>query len=480
MPATTLTLFRLALLPFILWSFLQGNVRLAIVFFIAILLSTIFAAFFTRNRKRTSRIGSFLEPLTDKIIVYSILLAFLLRGEFWALPFLIFISREVLVNVFRFVATKNDIVLKKDHFGRMFLLYLLVLFLLGAAASPEKYLAFFLQQGIAVVTGIAALFAFLSITITGISLFHELQKVRRRGRLLPPQKVVILANKKSRGYHDAYRRRLLRIFARRRKAKLFFIAPGKRGLFQSSERKTKGAHQIIIAGGDGTFESALNYPLFQQKSLGFFPLGAGNAFYSYFYRGKRFAYLRSRFPFREEELDVLEAVWERGKRETLFLSVGIDAEVIRFAKERTQQGVLDYLGASWRAIRQGKASYDLSCTVDNQTFQWGNAVSVTLAKIPYYGYGARSLIGKIPPHDGQVYGLACVNTHPPLSNKPIRIWGLVLTALGEEKPPLRAFKGKEITIKSRKPFPIQAGGEFLGMSRFLTVRVKRKQKVLVI
>ena len=164
----------------------------------------------------------------------------------------------------------------------------------------------------------------------------------------------------------------------------------------------------------------------------------------------------------------------------MFSSIGIDAEVIRFAKERTQQGVLDYLGASWRAIRKGKASYELSCTVDNRTFQWGNAVSVTLAKIPYYGYGARSLIGKIPSHDGQVYGLACVNTHIPLSNKPIRMWGLLLTALGEEKPPLIAFKGKEIMIKSRKPFPIQAGGEFLGMSRFLTVRVKRKQRVLVI
>ena len=74
--------------------------------------------------------------------------------------------------------------------------------------------------------------------------------------------------------------------------------PLKKNMYENIEQKIKDDQQIIIAGGDGSFESALNYKPFWKKRLGFFPLGAGNAFYSYFYKGKRFEYLRSWFQFR--------------------------------------------------------------------------------------------------------------------------------------------------------------------------------------
>ena len=56
----------------------------------------------------------------------------------------------------------------------------------------------------------------------------------------------------------------------------------------------------------------------------------------------------------------------------------------------------------------------------------------------------------------------------------------ILTPLRLEHPPLVSINGKEITLKSEVPFPIQAGGEFLGYSQWIKVRVVRQQRVLVI
>ncbi|MBT6774440.1 hypothetical protein HOA91_03650, partial [Candidatus Woesearchaeota archaeon] len=87
---------------------------------------------------------------------------------------------------------------------------------------------------------------------------------------------------------------------------------------------------------------------------------------------------------------------------------------------------------------------------------------------------------EIKSDDGQVYGLAAINTHSIIFNKAARLWGLILSIFNLEKHPLLKLKGKRFEIKSDVPFPIQAGGEFLGYTEWVKVRVIRKQKVLVI
>ncbi|MBI4983475.1 hypothetical protein HZC32_02425, partial [Candidatus Woesearchaeota archaeon] len=167
------------------------------------------------------------------------------------------------------------------------------------------------------------------------------------------------------------------------------------------------------------------------------------------------------------------------KRETFFLSVGVDAEVIQLSKERTLSGFFDYVKGSWKAVWRARADYDFNLTMDGKELRWENCVTVTLGKVPYYGYNFRSIVHSHP-DDGKVYGEGVVNKHSPLLNKWLRLWCLVLTSLGLEYPPLFPLCGKQIIIRSEVPFPIQAGGDFLGYSQYLKVRVKRKQKVLVI
>jgi len=480
-----LSLFRVALFPFIIYFIYQETVfylMLALLLLFLILVSDFVNTYLVQKNKIVS---SFLDPFTDKVVITSLLLVFALRGSFWWSVVLFFISRDLLAGLFRWLGVQDNFLIQ-ERWPNTILTYLQYVLLSGLLTRDlrmygvisiswlEKMdLFIILITGFAVVVATVSLFYYVSIYLKGI------RKKRASGQPLTKEKMVILANRKARGYHDAYRRRLLQVFAKRRGAQVDYL-PAKKLMFQDAERKVKDAKQLIIAGGDGSFESALNYKPFAKKSLGFFPLGAGNAFYSYFYRGKRFEYLRSRFQFREVQQDVMELEWGGGKVQTLFLSAGIDAAALHLVKKRTQHGFFDYLQGSWRALCNAKADYDFHVSLDDKEQVWANCVNVTLAKIPYYGFGLRSLLQLPQPDDGNVYGLAVINTHSSFLNKPLRLWALLLTTFGMEKAPLLPFQGEHITITSKVPFPVQAGGEFLGYTHFIKVKVKRKQKVLMI
>ncbi|NQV91807.1 hypothetical protein HQ489_05015, partial [Candidatus Woesearchaeota archaeon] len=302
--------------------------------------------------------------------------------------------------------------------------------------------------------------------------------VQKRGRNVAQEKLVILANRKSRGFKDKYRTHLLKIFAKRRHAEIIFL-PQKKNMFEGIESKIKGIDHIIIAGGDGSFEAALNYKPFRKKSLGFFPLGAGNAFYSYFYRGKRFEYLRSRFPFHEVKFDVIEVQWDKGKQESMFFGIGTDAEVIRLTSDKNH-GFKSYFSAGVKAFLNSRANWDLFLEIDGKKFSWDNVINLNFGKIPYYGYSIRALLGNMAPSDHKILGMGCVNSHSSWLNKPLRVWALFLGMWGIPKPPLFPIKGEKFIITSDVPFPIQLGGDFLGFTQELRFKVKRQQKILVI
>jgi diacylglycerol kinase family enzyme len=295
----------------------------------------------------------------------------------------------------------------------------------------------------------------------------------------PKDKIVILANRKSRGYHDGYRRHLLKLFARRRGAEIIFL-PHDEDMFKGIEEEIKGVKHIIIAGGDGSFEGALNYKPFHSKALGFFPLGAGNAYYSYFYKGNRLEYLRSRFKFEEMELDILEMEWDKGKLQTGFVSLGLDADVLRMSSPRSIHGFRDYFVGGVKVAAIVNPRHIFNCKVDGKKYKFDNCVTFTLAKIPYFGFGLKCLFGKTNPNNGLVYGLAMVpHRYSSFFNKALRLASLVLLNFGFNIASL-PLRGKVFEVKSKKPFALQAGGEYLGFTKTVKVRVVRKQKVLVI
>src|SRR3989338_9176424 len=484
--ANIITLFRLAMVPLIFFLLFQESIlasAIAILLFITAVVSDVLDGYLARKRKEITRLGSFLDPFVDKILIYGLLLAFFLQNLFWFWIIVLFLCRDLLVIVIRWVASRDDVHIPEEKYKQ-----LMSLNLFGILLSLLLYHFFVYQynlSGMLVTMVISIVLTNISVLLALVSIIHHLVVYirgvytrRKYGKAIPPENIIILANKKSSGYRDRYRRRLLRVFVKRRNALLHHL-PHASNMFFGISAVVKKIKHIIIAGGDCSFESALNYVPFHTKSLGFFPLGSGNAFYSYFYKGKRFEYLRSRFPFREMKLDIMEIKFNQRKVQTTFLSVGCDAEVIHY---RLQQklGFFWYLWSSLQVIFHVKAQYALHCLVDGKKYFFSNCMNLTLAKVHYYGFALRSIVGEVKPSDGKVYGVAFVNTHARIWNKPVRVLGLILAAMNLNRPPLVSLKGKIMTVSSEQPFPLQAGGEFLGYTTEIKVRVVRTQKVLVI
>lgn len=478
--------FRVIILPVIILLLYQETLTSSLG--ILILLSLALLSYFWETKlkikqKFTVRVGSFLEPFADLVLFMALLFFLVLRKEFSLFIFSFFVLRYIIVGIIRGMAAKEDVLIKGVMSGQLFTYSLfgivfstIIKTILVYENSP--YFSF-AERALTLFTLFAVIIAAGSILSYGLVYLRQIRNREKMGKKLKEENMVILANPKSRGYRDKYRRKLLKRFSRRRGAPLIYL-PQSKDMFKGRGERIEKYNQVIIAGGDGSFESALNYPPFEKKSLGFFPLGAGNAFYSYFYKGKQYQYLRSRFPFREMDLDILELEWEKGKVQTVFLTLGADAEVVRLGKERTEYGFIDYLKASAKAAAKAKVDYDFTVKIDDRKTNLKNCVNFIIGKVPYYGYGIRSLLGVSGPSDGTIEGLACVNTHALFLNKLMRLWALTLTMLGIYKAPLLVFRGKKLEISSEVPFPVQAGGEYLGYTPFVRIKVKRKQKVLVI
>jgi diacylglycerol kinase family enzyme len=279
---------------------------------------------------------------------------------------------------------------------------------------------------------------------------------------------VILANPRSTGENNPLMKRLLYEFARAQSANLIYLDD------LSFETTKQPYEQIIIAGGDGTFQLALNNKHFRKKSIGYFPLGAGNAVFSSIYANRTKLALATNIEFKEKKIDVLELSWDKKKVETMFLSAGFDATVTEKTVRSSLLRGYDYLKAIAKTT-QRRNKWKLSITVDNETFE--NTVSnITIGKIAHYGYGIRSLPQKIIPEDGRVYAIiSLVQTKYPSLERAFRLFALNLTKMKGNN----SFEGKKITVKSSRAIPLQAGGEFLGRTKEFTVQVKRQQSILV-
>lgn len=475
--ANLLSVLHLVLLPFMLY-FVWMDSPLFTLLAMIILLFSVLMDITSKIIGRKKITPSFLHPFSDKIVVLTLLFVFVLQGAFSGLFFAIFLLRDIIISIIRIIASRDDAVIRGEWYGKtitalqFFLVFLLLAKNIFLPLENSFVLVIFIFSWAALLLGSVSIIHYSYAYVKG------LRTSRSLGKTIEKEPMVILANKRSGGYRDKYRRYLLGVFAKRRNAPIYYIS-GK-NLFRNVKANVGKVNNVVIAGGDGTFEAALNNPFLQKKSIGFFPLGAGNAFYSYFYRGKRFEYLRSRFKFREVSLDVLHLEWEHGQRDTLFLSLGVDGQVVQAITKKERHSFADYLSAGAKVAFGKKTHYDLTCIVDGKAYRWENAINLILGKVSYIGFGMRSLLGASKEDDRYILGMACVNTHSPIFNKALRLWAVFLTQLGLAKAPLIPLKGKEFMVESSKPFPLQAGGEFLGYTKWIKVKIRRQQKVLMI
>ena len=119
-----LTLFRIFIIPLFLLFLLSdiGGVYtryIALVIFIIAALTDALDGYIARKRNIITTFGKFMDPLADKILVCSALIALVQTGDIYAAAVIIIIAREFIITGFRLVASDKGVVIAASKWGKV-------------------------------------------------------------------------------------------------------------------------------------------------------------------------------------------------------------------------------------------------------------------------------------------------------------------------------------------------------------------------
>ncbi len=118
-----LTLFRVILIPFFLFFLLTGyggvsGRWIALGIFAVASLTDLLDGQIARKYHLVTNFGKFMDPLADKLLVCSAMIAFVELGQMPSWVVIIIISREFAISGFRLVAADNDVVIAASWWGK--------------------------------------------------------------------------------------------------------------------------------------------------------------------------------------------------------------------------------------------------------------------------------------------------------------------------------------------------------------------------
>lgn len=117
-----ITLLRIALIPAILYFVLvpgSHSQLIALGLFAVAAVTDAIDGYLARRQRDETNLGKFADPIADKILVISVLLAFVQLQEISAVPVIIIIAREFLVTGLRTVIGTQGVVLGASLWGKL-------------------------------------------------------------------------------------------------------------------------------------------------------------------------------------------------------------------------------------------------------------------------------------------------------------------------------------------------------------------------
>ncbi|MCG8542510.1 MAG: CDP-diacylglycerol--glycerol-3-phosphate 3-phosphatidyltransferase [Clostridia bacterium] len=119
--ANKITIARILLVPifmiFLLAQIPHGATIASIIFIVAALTDSL-DGYIARSRNQVTKLGKFMDPLADKLLVTAALVSLVQMEKIEAWVVVIIISRELIVSVFRAVAASEGVVITASPWGK--------------------------------------------------------------------------------------------------------------------------------------------------------------------------------------------------------------------------------------------------------------------------------------------------------------------------------------------------------------------------
>lgn len=170
-----ITLFRVVLIPFFLVFYMipsiPGAKWIAFVIFIVASLSDAVDGHLARKNNLVTDFGKFMDPLADKLLVCSAMIAMIPNGRIMAWVVIIIIAREFTISGFRLIAADNGKVIAAGWWGKVKTAVTMVMLVVLIANLGENF-----PSAAGVIRIIELVLIYLSALLTVISLIDYLIK----------------------------------------------------------------------------------------------------------------------------------------------------------------------------------------------------------------------------------------------------------------------------------------------------------------
>ena len=118
-----LTVLRVIMVPFFVFFMLTGvggaaNKWIALIIFCVASLTDMLDGKIARARNLVTNFGKFMDPLADKLLVCSALIALIDLDRIPAWIVIIIIAREFIISGFRLIAADNGVVIAASYWGK--------------------------------------------------------------------------------------------------------------------------------------------------------------------------------------------------------------------------------------------------------------------------------------------------------------------------------------------------------------------------
>lgn len=165
-----LTIFRVVLIPFFLvflytdlWG--RGNLYIAAAIFIIASLTDLIDGKIARKYNLVTNFGKFMDPLADKLLVCSAMIALVDLGKIAGWIVIVIIAREFIISGFRLIASDNGVVIAASYWGKFKTAFQMVTVIVLILNIPGK-----------VFDVIGTVLIYISLALTVISLIDYLAK----------------------------------------------------------------------------------------------------------------------------------------------------------------------------------------------------------------------------------------------------------------------------------------------------------------